>query len=1170
LLPKEFSHFLARRNDHLRIFKSSHGTQALIAQTLISKGENVVLLVPGPRELHETRALLHLLSEAGARTGPVARPVWERTWCWLPPMEPKEPEALSWAAIWPTLYALARGGRGKGVILTVDNLLAKWPAPKVADLASMTLRQGEELSPEMILEQSAAWGYRREGLVTSPGEMAMRGDILDIFAPGYDQPLRLEFFGDTLEQIRLFDPSSQRSKADLKEAIILPVAPAVLAGAYPAEAMAHWDHLKTTGQINEQVRNELRRRLETHSGFIFPGLYYPKAVNLRAYLAADSIYLLSGATDLRARVEEAHWAWQEYLDRLKQGRQVITGSALVWPEAEARKVWTEGRQVLFEDLVLGQKKDGLDLPEKTWEQFSDLFWQPEQRNRPWSALVKALQGWRDTSAQTILSFHTERGRKKFLALAEQEGLFFSSEYSLDAQGLFALVSPLKKGMELPWAGVRILSENILQPPKDKPAVAPDRSFKGMASYAELRPGDLLVHRDYGLGRFGGLERLTIGEVANDYLLIHFDGEDKLFLPVDRLRLVQRYQGPEGLEPALDSLRGTRWKLTKERAKKAIEKIAQELVEMYAYRKVAKGYAYGPSNELYPEFEATFGFEETPDQARAIRDVIEDMERSEPMDRLVCGDVGFGKTEVAMRAAFRAVLDGKQVALLCPTTVLAEQHYLNFKNRMQGFPITVAQLSRFVPKPKQKAILQAMERGQVDILIGTHRILSSDVSLPSLGLLILDEEQRFGVKHKEKLKELKKNVDSLTLTATPIPRTLQLSLSGIRGLSVIETPPVDRKPVETALIERDDGMLKTVLTRELERGGQVFWVHNRVQSLSQAEDYVRRLAPEARVGQAHGQMPERRLEETIHKFWHGELDILVCTAIIESGLDFPNANTMVVDQAHMFGLGQLYQLRGRVGRSDRQAYAYFVVPSLNSLSDLAKKRLQVILDMDFLGAGFQVAMEDLRLRGAGNILGEAQSGQIAKVGLDLYLEMLEEEVQRLKGEVRHETVEPEISFVFPAHIPERFILDPGERLRYYRALSAARSDEAMAEIADEMRDRFGHIPQELENFLAVLSIKRTLTGLQVARADLYPGRAVFAFQRDNQVVTLEQLVFWLQSRQSWAKLLPPDKLEVRSKENGSVSKSLERMKMELEQLRDLAPEASRQSQIPRTTTTQSSR
>lgn len=1155
MLPKEINHFLARKTDHLRVFKSGHGTQALLAQSLVSKGENVVLLVPGPRELHEVRALLHLLSQAGQRSGQTTGPVWERTWCWLPPMEPKEPEAAAWAAIWPALYALALGGKGRGVILTVDNLLAKWPAPKVADLAALALRQGEDISPEMILEQAAAWGYRREGMVTAPGEMAMRGDILDIFAPGYDQPLRLEFFGDTLEQIRLFDPSSQRSRADLKEATVLPVAPAVLAGAHPGEAMSYWDHLKTTGQINELVRDELRRKLEGHSGFIFPGLYYPKAVNLKSYFAEDSIYLLSGATELRSRVEEAHWAWQEFLDgRKRDKRQVVAGSTLIWPEAEARKVWTESRQVLFEDLVLGQKKDGLDLPEKSLEQFTDLFWQPEQRNRPWSALVKALQDWRTSSRQTILSFHTERTRKKFLTLAEQEGLFFSCEHSLDSSGLFALVSPLKKGMELPWAGVRILSEDILQPSKDKAVVATDKSFKGMATYAELRPGDLLVHRDYGLGRFGGLERLTIGDVANDYLLIHFDGEDKLFLPVDRLRLVQRYQGPEGVDPSLDSLRGTRWKHTTERAKKAIEKIAQELVEMYAYRKVAKGYAYGPINELYPEFEATFGFEETPDQARAIRDVIEDMERAEPMDRLVCGDVGFGKTEVAMRAAFRAVLDGKQVALLCPTTVLAEQHYLNFKNRMQGFPISVAMLSRFVPKPKQKAVLQAAERGQVDILIGTHRMLSSDVSLPNIGLLILDEEQRFGVKHKEKLKELKKNVDSLTLTATPIPRTLQLSLSGIRGLSVIETPPVDRKPVETALVERDAEMLKTILAREMERGGQIFWVHNRVQSLAEAEDYVRKLAPDARIGHAHGQMPERQLEETIHKFWHGELDILVCTAIIESGLDFPNANTMVVDQAHMFGLGQLYQLRGRVGRSDRQAYAYFVVPSLDSLSDLAKKRLQVILDMDFLGAGFHIAMEDLRLRGAGNILGEAQSGQIARVGLDLYLEMLEEEVQRLKGEVRHELVEPEINFVFPAHIPEKFILDPGERLRYYRALSSARSDDAMAEIAGEMRDRFGHIPQELDSFLAVLSLKRALTQMQVVRADLYPGRAVLTFLQDNQVVAPDQLLFWLQSRQSWAKLMPPNKLEARFGEKDSIARGLEYLKMELEQLRLRAPAA----------------
>jgi len=653
-----------------------------------------------------------------------------------------------------------------------------------------------------------------------------------------------------------------------------------------------------------------------------------------------------------------------------------------------------------------------------------------------------------------------------------------------------------------------------------------KGFAGLTSFDELSSGDLLVHRDYGLGRFEDLRRLRVGAAANDYLVIGYAGQDVLYLPVDRLNLVQRYKGPEGDSPVLDRLGGGQWSKTKERARKAIEKIARDLVEIYAYRRVVKGYAYGPTNEIYRDFEASFVFEETPDQSRAIDDVFTDMDLPQPMDRLVCGDVGFGKTEVAMRSAFRAVMEGKQVALLCPTTILAEQHYQNFRARMEHFPVQVAMLSRFVPQVRQKRVLEAAGRGTVDILIGTHRLLSDDVHLPNLGLLILDEEQRFGVNHKEKLKKLRKNVDVLTLTATPIPRTLQLSLSGIRSLSVMETPPADRKPVQTFLLERDPDIIRQALLRELERGGQIFWVHNRVHGLEEMEQYVQSLAPQARVGMAHGQMSAARLEESMRRFWHGELDILVCTAIIESGLDFPRANTLIVDQAQMFGLGQLYQLRGRVGRSERQAFAYFVVHSLDALSEISRKRLQVILDMDYLGAGFSVAMEDLRLRGAGNILGESQSGMISRVGLELFLEMLENEVRRLKGEVLREQAQTEMNVAYPAHIPEEYVPETRERLHYYKALSSAASNEAVAEIAAEIKDRFGPFPEELETFMAVLELKRLLGGLGAAKADLLPGKVLVTLSESVDQELIDTVVSWVMQRREWVRLLPPGRLELR--------------------------------------------
>ncbi len=1148
--PTELQDFLAGRNRALRVFKSGPGTQAHLARLLLERGENVVVVVPGVRAYRELEALLELLSGGREKDRSVKVPAWEKPWIGLPPYGSRKPTAEEWSERWAALYSMIYGRKPAGILIGADNLLPKWPAPEILENSCLDLARGEEISPEMLLEQAVEWGYRRSKFVSGPGELAMRGDILDISAPGYELPLRLEFFGDTIEEIRLFDPASQKSVAGLPEAVILPTAPGIKSSKQSEAAKAFWKKLRTTGEISAREEQALVEQADRSDGFIWPGLFYNDSVVLDDYFPKKSVFVLSSASDLRARLEDREFGWREYL-----GREAAE-TGLKWParficrpEESARSAWGEERQAVFEDLTLGHEKLGVDLPENRFNSFSDLFWRHENVRRPWSTLVEGLREWGRSRRQTILSFRSERSRNKFLSLMEQEdGISVSLDYSLEGKGLFALISPLKKGMELAWNKVRILSEDILQPePVKEISTRRDKTFEGLSSYDDLVEGDLLVHREYGLSRFGGLHHLKIGQVANDYLLLFFDRDDKLYLPVDRLKLVQRYKGPEGTAPALDQMGGSRWKRTTERVKKAIEKIAHDLVEMYAFRKVAKGFGYGPLDEMYRDFEATFGFEETPDQARAVRDVFRDMESVEPMDRLVCGDVGFGKTEIALRAAFRTVMEGRQVAMLCPTTVLAEQHYQNFVKRMEGFPIKVGMLSRFVSGKRQKTVLDAAARGEIDILIGTHRLLSKDVELPNLGLVVLDEEQRFGVKHKEKLKRYRKTVDVLTLTATPIPRTLQLSLSGVRGLSLIETPPVDRKPVETALLERDEEQLKFALKRELERGGQVFWVHNRVQGLEGVAEFVRSLAPDARIGMAHGQMSEKILEDTIHKFWHKELDILVTTAIIESGLDFPNANTLIVDQAQMFGLGQLYQLRGRVGRSERQAYAYFLVSSLDDIPETAKQRLRIILNMDYLGSGFRVAMEDLRLRGAGNILGEVQSGQIAKVGLDLFLELLEEEVRRIRGEASEQATEPEINFVFEAHIPGDYIPDPTERLRWYKALSSARNEAALESLYVDMRDRFGSVPDELKSFHAVLVLKLILSRLQACRADLFPVRASISWENGISAVSPEEIIKWVGRRSSWAKLVPPGKLELRYAEGTTIIEGLEFLAAELSEL-----------------------
>ncbi len=795
---------------------------------------------------------------------------------------------------------------------------------------------------------------------------------------------------------------------------------------------------------------------------------------------------------------------------------------------------TKNLTIYQEPLVMGgtheseQSAEVVDLQERSIHSFAELFPQAGSSDRPWQQLVEGLRVWQGQKRQHILSFATERSRSKFLSLAEQDGFMPHLRYAPHMQGLFALISPWRGGVDIVWDNVRILGEDIIYPKAEKRARTAAGAFRGLDRFDDLAPGDLLVHRDYGIARFAGLHHMQMGDTSNDYLLLEYSGADKLYVPADRLALVQRFKGGDGIDPTLDKLGGTHWHSSKEKARKAIEKIAADLVEMYAFRKITKGFRYGPPDELFKEFEATFGFEETPDQAKAIQDVLDDMEKSQPMDRLVCGDVGFGKTEVALRASFRAAAEGRQVALLCPTTVLAEQHYQTFRQRLAGFPINVGLLSRFVSKQKQKEVLKAAEQGQVDILVGTHRLLSKDVSLPNLGLLILDEEQRFGVRHKEKLKALKKNVDALTLTATPIPRTLQLSMSGIRELSIIETAPPERKPVSTAILQRDPKVLREVLEREINREGQVFWVYNRVQGLERVVEYVHNLVPTARVGMAHGQMHEKELEETMHKFWHGELDVLVCTSIVESGLDFPRANTLIVDQAHMFGLGQLYQLRGRVGRSDRQAYALFVVPEEHRLSDTSRERLRIILELDYLGAGFQVAMEDLRLRGAGNILGEVQSGHMTRLGLELFLEMLEEAVSRLKGTPSALAMETELHIGVPAHIPQSYVQDGKERLRYYKSLSSAVDGAKREDIALGMRDRFGAFPVEFENFLAILHFKQSLGAFFAQKAEIYAHKIMVHFDKEKNSLDGDKLVKLLTSKgasKHKVRLIPPTTLDI---------------------------------------------
>ena len=1122
-------------------------TRCRLACEALAQGRGSVLLARNREEFHAARALLTLfLPQLSLGDIPIGQAVWESPCLSLPAMSQWR-DRDSWAARMAALYALAQGGP-RCVVAGVESVLLRYMPLHFFDSRSLGLSRGGEYSPELILDQAVEWGYERVSLVTRPGDMARRGDILDIFPPGYAKPVRLEFFGDAIEEMRLFDAESQRSLRPLDELTLLPVSPLALDKNGLAAARKRCDQLFSEGRINENECYSFKKALDGGGAGILPGVLCDSPSLLEEWLPADSLWLLPGEADSAEALRDGRLALKEALEA--EDAPLQQPAALALRKHSQPAPWRNFQCAFAEPLVMGVEERGTDFQERALHGFSDLFPLPAAQDRPWQHLAAGLKEWQSQRRQVILSFSSERGRNKFLKLAEQDGIIPALRYTPEGRGLFALVSPFRSGVELVWDNSLVLGEDIIYPRAEKTPRAASRAFKGLDTFDDLKKGDLLVHRDYGIGRFAGLHHLDLNSAANDFLLIEYSGRDKLYVPADRLGLIQRFKGTEGVEPALDRLGGPAWAAGKEKARKAIEKIAADLVEMYAYRKVAKGFRYDPPGELYHEFEATFGFEETPDQAKAIQDVLDDMDRGEPMDRLICGDVGFGKTEVALRAAFRAAAEGRQVALLCPTTVLAEQHYQTFRARLAGFPVNVGLLSRFVTKLRQKEVLKAAAAGQIDILIGTHRILSSDVKLPNLALLVLDEEQRFGVRHKEKLKALKKNVDVLTLTATPIPRTLQLSMSGIRELSIIETAPQDRKPVATAVLRRDDAVLSKVIEREIEREGQVFWVYNRVQGLERVVEYVRKLAPQARVGMAHGQMSETELETTMHKFWHGELDVLVCTSIVESGLDFPRANTLVVDQAQMFGLGQLYQLRGRVGRSDRQAYAFFVVPDAERLTAVAEERLRIIMDMDYLGAGFQVAMEDLRLRGAGNILGEVQSGHMSRVGLELYLEMLEEAVGRLKGTPSALAVETELTLGLPAHIPASYIDDGRERLRCYKALTSAVGGAAREEAALSMRDRFGPFPEELTNFLAVLDFKQFLTELQVQRADVHRDH-LRMFWPEGQTAVQPERIVELAAKMPGARLHPPAGLTLPLAADLPFSEGLQKVRVALEEIRTAA-------------------
>jgi transcription-repair coupling factor (superfamily II helicase) len=944
------------------------------------------------------------------------------------------------------------------VVASAPALLYRTAEPSVLQSSTRTLRPKETVDPLELERFFVLGGYRYEDPVTTPGDFTRRGGILDVFPSASEWPIRIELVGDEIEEIRTFDPESQRTRETLEEAKIGP------ASEWPVSE----EHLRALGGDEALVRAGV--------GFLLPILPQYQA-SLFDYLESDDLLIAEEPASI-AHAAEAEWervlASYGETDDLDRSRYAEPAKLLM-------DLGELGSRI--EERAVSLREMGI-LGEDTHHLSTHIL--PSYRGRV-TEFLNEVRARLDSGQHVRVFVGGEGMAERCVELFSEAGIA-AGRAAEDPTGVVHLeLGALSQSFAVPSLALAVFtaSDVFTEPPRPT-ARRGLKLGRFLSDFRDLKVGDYVVHTDHGIGVFVGLSKLE--EAGSELVALEYVGGDKLYVPVDRLDLLEKYSSSEGKQPRLDKLGGTGWERVKRRVKKSMRDMAQELLKLYAQRKASPGFAFSPDNPWMREFEGLFAFEETPDQKQAIEDVKQDMETPSPMDRLICGDVGYGKTEVAMRAAFKAISDGKQVAVLVPTTILASQHLATFQERFAPFPVRIEMLSRFRSRKEQKAVLDDLAAGKVDIVIGTHRLLSKDVAFADLGLLVVDEEQRFGVSHKERLKALRHGVDALTLTATPIPRTLHMSLSGIRDLSVIETPPKDRMAIQTHIARLDGKVLSEAIRYELGRSGQVYFVHNRVGSIYSMANYLKRLVPEARIVVGHGQMNEQELESVMLSFIRGEFDILVSTTIIENGLDIPRVNTLIVNRADRYGLSQLYQLRGRVGRSNRRAYAYLLVPEETHLTPLARRRLAAIREFSELGAGFRIAALDLELRGAGNLLGGEQHGHIDAVGFDLYCRLLDETVSELETGEAPAAARASLNLRIELRIPEEFIPDMNQRMSIYKRASSARDRETLERLQDETRDRYGPLPERLLQFfeygrLQVLANDTGLSGVERERGKL---------------------------------------------------------------------------------------
>lgn len=962
----------------------------------------------------------------------------------------------------------------------------------------ITIDMESVIKPQEFGASLTRLGYERQALVESPGDFAIRGGIIDIFPLTEEAPYRIELWGDEIDSIRTFDVSSQRSIEQVEKLVIYPAAEIIpdeerlAAGLKKIEdeeknyVKGLRDQFKTEEAARiSKIIAEFKENLEAYQGSMalesFINYFYDNTMSFFEYFDnKDTILFLDEPGRLVEKGEAVETEFREgMIGRIEKGYILPGQMNVIYGYKDISAILAKKNSLLISTM---EAKNNLISPKRKYA-FTVQTMASYHKN--FDVLVKDLEHWKRNKYRVIL-LSGSRTRAKRLSEDLQDfnlNAFYSEDMNRVLQNgeIMVTYGNIRRGFEYPLIKLAIISESdIFGAERKKKKKKVSKDGQKIQSFTELTPGDYVVHENHGLGLYKGIEKIEVDKVTKDYIKIEYGDGGVLYVPATGLDVIQKYSGSEGRKPKLHKLNSVEWKNTKARVKGAVKEIAKELVELYARRQEKQGYMFGPDTVWQKEFEEAFPYEETEDQLRAIEATKKDMESNRIMDRLICGDVGYGKTEIAIRAAFKAVSDGKQVVFLVPTTILAQQHYNTLVQRMMDYPVSVDMLSRFRSPAEQRKTLERLRKGSLDIIVGTHRVLSADVKFKDLGLLIVDEEQRFGVAHKEKIKQLKKDVDVLTLTATPIPRTLHMSLVGIRDMSVLDEPPVDRMPIQTYVLEHNEEIIREAINRELARGGQVYYVYNRIGGIDEIASTVSRLVPEANVAIAHGKMNERTLEKIMFDFISGEIDVLVSTTIIETGLDISNVNTMIIDDADRLGLSQLYQLRGRVGRSNRTAYAFLMYKRDKMLKEIAEKRLHAIKEFTELGSGFKIAMRDLEIRGAGNLLGAEQSGHMEAVGYDLYCKMLNEAVRSLKGEeFEEETFETTVDMDMDAFIPATYIKNEVQKLDIYKRIADIETEDELMDMQEELLDRYGDLPHAVNNLLNIALIKSICNSVYIS-------------------------------------------------------------------------------------------